>query len=365
MNRILFYALFFHLCSCPSLRASHEDVVRHANALFSHIENPDTRRYYLYTLNQIRKGRQVPDSFFEKNPDLSDFYFNAKQKKYFEIDTDGVGRLKAGDPITIPVWVEAAYRKNWEALKQLLCYSPAIVTEAYNDNPFCKIVFSAGPPQHIIEQIVEITKTLSPEVSPFLEGEKNPALLPLSSLHLETPDSVVALCMNVSLEAAKTPSYKRLFYNNSARLCARHIVANTNSFLLTMPISEKCDHTRIILLHLIDEEKYHGFRNYFAFLTTHAFSSDDCAYLISSGLNHFATKGNKDISQETKAFFSAALSSFPNQEIDALSDLVNFLRDEYRSDKKIDPTTVSARTVSKIIENHSNSFERRKRQKTA
>jgi hypothetical protein len=366
MNKILFYAVFFHLTNCyPSLELSYEEASPRASTLFPHIENPATRIDYFYALDQIRKGQQIFDTFFTINPDLSDFYFYAEQKRHFKIDTDGVGRLKRGAPITIPIWVETAYRKNWNALAQLLIHSPVIVTERYNGNPFCKIVFSASPPKKIIEQIIEITNMLNLETHPFLELEANVKLLPFSSLNLETSDDAVTACLDVSLHAIKDPSKKKLFYESAAHLCARHIVEGSNSFLLTMPISKKWDHNRTILLNLINEEKYHGFHNYFAFLTKKSLSCKDFSYLISAGLNHFALKGNKDISQEVKVFFSTALGYFPNQELNALRDLACCLRDEYHATKTIDHTTLSARTVLEIIEQQCNDLEQRKRQKTA
>ncbi len=352
MNKIKFVTIFSILCIGFSfyLKASGSFEEERALCLFPHVQDPEKRLEYFFALDAIRSYQAISDDLFIKYPDHSDFYFQAKTKGWFEIDSNNVGRWQEGIPIQVPVWVEAANLKNWQALGQLLFYYPSIVTEGYNDDPFCKIVFEAGPEKFIIERIIEITATLNPDSNPFLGAEKNPKLIPFSSLSLQAPVETVALCMQASQQAAKADPRHRIFYDNAARLCARHLAENTGSPLITMPETGEWEHARAVLLHLIEEEKYQGLDHYFAFLASHNLSFDDFAYVTSFGLNRLAKMGTMDATFQAKTVLLTALKHCPDQETQSLFDFTTFLKDEFQNDTTLNISTIPAQTVFAVIE---------------
>ena len=355
MKKTFFSLIFIALCTSPSLTASAQ-LLERASHLFPHIKSISTRLDYLNALENIRTDQEIFPDFFEIHNDLSHFRFKAKTKKFSEVDGDGISRMKEGTSIFIPAWVDSACLKNWKALSQLLQHSPVIVEEAYNDDPFCKIVFAAGPPESIIQQIIAISATIIPGLNPFLGAEKDQTLIPFSSLHLETPIEAVALCVEASHKAAHAASLSYLFYDNSARLCARHITANTHSLLITLPEQNPWEHAQDILLWLIKDKKYHGFDNYFAFIIAHNCPPDDFARITSVGIRQLGKtrleEGSVDISDAAKRFLAMALRHYPDQTIEARATFIKKLFDEYLSDPAIDRARHNAQVAFDSILQH-------------
>ncbi len=354
MSNITFKSIFFIILACVTSSLKASDTTRQ-DTLFAHISDSFARSDYFRALTQIRNGENIFAEFFSTYP-LSDFHFRAETKQWFEANNAGKGEWKKGVPIQVPFWVEATTRRNWRALQQLLHHRPEIITEAYNDAPFCTVVFEAGPPASIVQHIIDIATPLDPASNPFLGIEKNPERMPFSSLHLETPLDAVALCMLESDRAARGYLREDLVPENSARLCARHIAGNTHSPLITVPDTKKCEHLRATLLHLIAEEKYHGFDRYFALLAFHNISFEDFVYLTSAGLTRLAKTGTTNATFPAKKLLSAALQYCPHQENQALFDFTCFVRDEYLLDPVINKVSLPAQTVLTVIEKQQREF---------
>lgn len=353
-NVILFF-LFSSLAL--SSEDSHERFQR-IRSLFPHISNVEERNDYFRTLTDIRKGHSIPPIFFTEHPHLPNFHFYAETKGWFEQEADGKGEWKNGIPVQVPVWVEAAVCKNWRALGQLLDNAPDIVTEAYNDDPFCKIVFEAGPEQFIVEKIIQITDRLDPQENPFLGAERNPRLLPFSSLHLQTPRHVVELCMQASCTATEQSSQEEHFHENLARLCARHLAANTGSPLIALPPLAQHEHAHFMLFHLIEEEQYHAFDHYFAFLAAYSFPLKVYASLTSKGLCRLAQKNNPYVTHPGAPLLSSALKYCLDQNRDTLLAFIRLVAAEYQAYRRANPSLIEAHVIQNIIDKQQADLEK-------
>lgn len=344
----LFIFSFTSLFASDNSRSLTERV----QTLFPHISKSSERKDHFLTLTLIRAGKMIPPSFLTHYPDLSNLYFYVHAK--------GNGHSSHTTPsVKIPLWVEAAACKNWKVIVQLLQSCPSLVTAQYREKPFCQIIFEAAPPHAIIKQIIEIANHLDSDSHPFLGTEQNPHSLPFSHLHPSTSPAVVSLCRAETLEAVRVASHEYVFYESQSQLCARHLAAGV-PFPLSLPFSSDLySYAYSVLLHLIKEERYHGFYQYF-FSLSDILSLEDRATLAARGLQTLTATESNDLSSAATLLLKAALhhcASF--DDTSSLFKFISILQTTYDQEPTLQTAVPYEYVlVKEILEKHYRTLEK-------